>query len=89
MKDGGPAFPKGTESTGFGKRYIQSGMSLRDWFAGQFIHCLEASGGDLMLHKDGIGHRAPEEIAKGLYELADAMLAARDLPHNAGEGEAS
>lgn len=45
------------------------GMSLRDYFAGQaLISMADAAGG---FHSD-------EKIAQKCYELADAMLAARE-----------
>lgn len=61
--DGGPAFP--IEMTG---TPYAPGMSLRDWFAGQAIR---ARWGD--------GTAMTEiEAAQFAYQLADAMLAARD-----------
>jgi hypothetical protein len=57
-KDGGPAFPD----------YTASGMSLRDWFAGQ------------QMVRIGIGWPNEDnmrEIAANCYAMADAMLAAR------------
>lgn len=59
---GGPAFP---ESCG---DQIIPGMTLRDWFAGQYLNGLagnEASCG------------TNEEWAKEAYIVADAMLAER------------
>ena len=68
--DGGPAFP-------FYARDAWShdpGMSLRDWFAGQVI-------GTILL-----GHEVNDDsdygeqwIATRAYELADAMLKAREV----------
>lgn len=74
--DGGAAFPCTGE--GFGNSlYTQHGMSLRDWFAGQ---CL----GGVMAQATGMGSLSVAERAgiwagcAGLvYEMADAMLAAR------------
>ena len=45
------------------------GMSLRDWFAGQFVSAIDA----------GMYGREPdiEKIAKYAYYLADAMMEAR------------
>ena len=79
INDGGPAFPREfskyrTESND-GKSWreqhfmAQDGMALRDWFAGQ---ALEYGYTD----KNGI-ELPPHEIAKKVYFLADAMLAAR------------
>lgn len=66
-KDGGPAFPREdyqTDNAGG-----QSGMSLRDWFAGQAL-----AGRNLMASST---HSTPEDGARRAYEYADAMLAAR------------
>lgn len=70
MKDGGPAFPHGSlESI-----YAESGMSLRDWFAGQAL-----SGG--WLSEQAVMHsmvNTPMNLAKEAYNIADAMLAERE-----------
>ena len=63
INDGGPAFSRGVDT--FGE--VQIGMSLRDWFAGQFLTTVEIVG-----MADG------EEIATACYKMADAMLAARE-----------
>lgn len=60
--DGGAAFPV-TNTTLAG----MSGMSLRDWFAGQVL----AACGDHIIMEDSA-------IAERAYNLADAMLAARE-----------
>ena len=61
-KDGGPAFPMASDISGH-----WSGMTLRDWFAGQ---ALRARWGD--------GTAMTEiEAAQMAYQLADAMLAER------------
>lgn len=65
--DGGPAFPtqNGTRN--------DTGMTLRDHFAGLAMHAIIASG------KNG-GWRLPNDgplISRISYEQADAMLAAR------------
>lgn len=53
-----------------GVRHEQTGMTLRDWFAGQAL----ASAGSSSL--DAV------RIAKACYERADAMLAQRDSGGN-------
>jgi hypothetical protein len=65
-KDGGPAFPGETTKPG------ETGLTLRDWFAGQ---ALAAS--------DWANWKTQDNalIARDAYRLADAMLAARS-----GEG---
>lgn len=59
--DGGPAYPV---IAGNQIEYI--GMTLRDWFAGQFLSTYVA---------DGIPKA--EKIAMACYEMADAMIAER------------
>jgi hypothetical protein len=59
--NGGPAFPELNSQ-------MVPGMSLRDWFAGQFLAGQRWSGGTL------------DELAHDSYQLADAMLAARVKP---------
>jgi hypothetical protein len=71
--DGGPAFPRSGYHPDDPEK---SGMSLRDYFAGQALAGLLACEKFQPFRNDG------EEIASGLiasncYEIADAMLAAR------------
>lgn len=75
--DGGPAFPHEGFKANYeiGKGLVQiphifSGMSLRDWFAGQALT-------GLIFHND-FGHVFTEDIAAGAYSYADAMLEARN-----------
>lgn len=65
--DGGPAFPQSGALLGFGDFQINTGRSLRDWFAGMALQ-------GLVTRTDGDWTVAPT-IA---YQLADAMLAARE-----------
>ncbi|SLK04001.1 hypothetical protein [Novosphingobium mathurense] len=65
-----PAFPHELPSGG-----SVSGMSLRDWFAGQALGGMLASEGD----QSGYYHDAAFS-AQRAYSLADAMLAERDRP---------
>ena len=46
---------------------MHPGMSLRDWFAGQFLTTVEI-----------IGMADGKEISSACYKMADAMLAARE-----------
>ena len=70
--DGGPAFPFQTFDTGNGTRIVGSmGMDLRDYFAASFV----ASGH--VFPKLSAGN-TPQEVAKQAYDLADAMLKARE-----------
>ncbi len=72
--DGGPAFPfPGVSVTGEEVERISGadGMPLRDWFAGQ---ALAFGAGYTSAH-------APADlIAKRCYQIADAMLKAREEP---------
>lgn len=65
INDGGPAFPRSSGGGAYGT--AQSGMSLRDWFAGQALIGLLASP----------GVTPTGATVRWAYEHADAMLAAR------------
>lgn len=67
INDGGPAFP----NNGW---IAQSGMSLRDWFAGQALQALVCRDGD----DSAYGHNMVKARPQLAYEYADAMLAARE-----------
>lgn len=71
-KDGGPAFPHRSQYVG---QDDATGMSLRDWFAGQALTGL-ASGHD----NTGGWAWTPENVATTAYIIADAMLAAKVKP---------
>jgi hypothetical protein len=66
VKDGGPAYPVICEEWP-----NQPGMTLRDWFAGQALAGLLASGGK---YSKGFECKGAEEC----YAQADAMLAERE-----------
>jgi hypothetical protein len=71
--DGGPAFPFGQISETTGQPIngcYHSGMSLRDWFAGQALQGILAS-------PDTVGSQP--SIAGYAYQFADAMLAERAM----------
>lgn len=63
--DGGQAFPAQPWDRDF-----ESGMSLRDWFAGMALQG--------RAHRFYNVHQRREILAKDCYEIADAMLAARE-----------
>jgi hypothetical protein len=67
-----PAFPTIQHElvAGFATETSHPGMSLRDWFAGQALVGLLADGKFLP--------ESDDEIGTGAYEIADAMLRARD-----------
>lgn len=64
--DGGPAFPPFHDP-----KNHESGMTLRDWFAGQALAGISADS------QDGFS-LSPEEEAAWAYQRADAMLAVRN-----------
>ncbi len=71
VKDGGNAFPACNEAN------VNStmGMSLRDWFAGQAL----AGVIDVCRHDTvSIGETRYGMFASKAYDIADAMLAARE-----------
>lgn len=82
IEDGGPAFPleQGTQD----HYQREPGMSLRDYFAGQAIVGFMANP-DLLASVSGEMLKAglettemPRVIAEQVYQLADAMLKARE-----------
>jgi len=65
----GPAFPHSFESADGHPSWVQSsGMSLRDWFAGQMLPHIGTGWPNL---------ENREMLARQAYQMADAMLAAR------------
>lgn len=72
INDGGPAFP--VQDSGYNtalhkwKPLGATGMSLRDWFAGQVLPAI--------LRSYGTGNS--DDIATECYQIADAMIAARE-----------
>jgi hypothetical protein len=69
INDGGPAFP----CVDGGANYLQEGMSLRDYFAakamqGYITGCLHIARAEYII----------QSAVKSSYEIADAMLAARE-----------
>lgn len=82
-EDGGPAFP-GFLVEGSGGEYSQvpySGMSLRDYFAGQALAQMAHRWGDgydeSALERQHRELSDAKEVARMAYLYADAMLAAR------------
>ncbi len=55
------------------KGFIETGMTLRDWFAGHALVGLCADG-DLRISPDKIW---PDAVAEYAYDMADAMMEAR------------
>lgn len=68
--DGGPAFPSSvTFKDGGDQVTYEPGMSLRDWFAG---HVMAGALADPSFDVPA------EDVASLAYEVADAMLSARE-----------
>lgn len=75
--DGGAAFPI-PHSNEPGAYEAETGMSLRDWFAGQALAGIFAGGfADTVPHDDVSNGTASSPVACFAYLYADAMLAAR------------
>ncbi len=89
INDGGPAFPQPNhivdhEAHGRteARQWMQdSGMSLRDWFAGQALAGMSSSD-ELWVQMREAGKtqglKTVEAFAGAAYEFADAMLVARE-----------
>lgn len=67
--NGGPAFPQMEPGSAYPNG---TGMSLRDWFAGQAMTGLLAGA-----YSDTCRHNL-REVPDEAYKVADAMLAARE-----------
>jgi len=86
-KYGGPAFPVYDETHMYP---TSTGMTLRDWFAGQALATIYRSWDDSCLRN--IGNPDPDVIkdvnecldgiATDCYRIADAMIAAREKGGN-------
>lgn len=72
LNNGGPAFPRTGE--GFGNpQYDAEGMTLRDYFAAKIASGMAAFSGTA-----GVSY-GPGDIAGRSYEIADAMIKAREV----------
>lgn len=67
-KDGGKAFP-------YAHHHVHSGMSLRDWFAGQALPTVVSLIG---IPEDGPDDLWNAALATQAYGIADAMLKVRE-----------
>jgi hypothetical protein len=87
INNGGLAFPRtGYECTNGDWVQPQLGMTLRDWFAGQALAGVLKSCGDLSCYYDHLAGSkgdnyipSPAAVALFAYELADAMIEAREV----------
>lgn len=80
IKDGGHAFPPGIAVDHAGDTYHGPyGMSLRDWFAGQIINGIVSNREQWLAYMADRGAIPAETyVAEVSYDLADAMLKARE-----------
>lgn len=78
-----PAFPCTNEQ--FGSAGASSGMTLRDWFAGQALAGLIRNRDALHVLNGAPDFPVKANVAEAAYSIADAMLAAR--AKDAGHGK--
>ena len=77
INTGGPAFPRNILDHGHGVATThESGMTMRDYFAGQAISQIIATCANDTTH----GMTKADYFAGRAYEIADAMLKARETP---------
>ena len=74
--EGGNAFPTTVtdyvDDNGKQWNHYETGMTLRDWFAGQVVGVIS----NLKGAREGVG--PAERLAEGAYMIADAMLKERE-----------
>jgi hypothetical protein len=76
INDGGPAFPRPvSHSDEGGTHFGFTGMTLRDYFAGQALAGFIAASTGRDVHS--------QPAARMCYQMADAMLAARERKEDA------
>ena len=88
IKDGGPAFPV-PDVIDHDRNYYQyggQGMTLRDYFAAKLMHaevmtcCVPGEACDALVEACGrTGEKPEDHMARCAYEMADAMLRAREV----------
>ena len=83
-RDGGPAFPEAIAVGPAGDVYPGfSGMSLRDWFAGQaLVACIQKC----VPQECDTGENMEQMFARKAFLVADAMLAARAAAKGRSDG---
>ena len=85
VNNGGPAFPLGSSEHVDGVHYGEAGMTLRDYFAAKLMHaevmtcCVPGGACDALVEACGrTGEKPEDHMARCAYEMADAMLRARE-----------
>jgi len=87
INDGGPAFPHHFEDAGGHPRFLQStGMTLRDWFAGQALAGMMdyACKAPMISDNQDGANKNLANSARLAYAFADAMIAQsqKQEPHD-------
>lgn len=74
-----PAFPSVSIDRNWnnGEPMYTEGMTLRDYFAGQALQCVQGSYGTMDFDNTEHDRKTHAFIAKHAYGIADAMLKAR------------
>jgi hypothetical protein len=73
INNGGPAFPINNQHG-----CIYSGMTLRDWFAGQALQAIISKHPPKSQVMTGV-NELDMQTARGAYDYADAMLKVREV----------
>lgn len=71
--DGGPAFPTDMERNGLLERH--PGMTVRQYFAAHALFLMGCGLTEFKALSDVPAEFVPSALAKGAYEIADAMIA--------------
>lgn len=81
INDGGPAFPSHSgdpEMIDPRNRISCGGMTLRDWFAGQALAAMASTPKETTEAANAAGMSRTDFVTECAYQLADAMLKARE-----------
>ena len=74
INDGGPAYPHTTQWDGITPAINHHGISIRDYFAAAALPVAWGAYDSMAI----AGDNPNQEIAQAAYQLADAMLKARE-----------
>lgn len=80
INNGGAAFPRITERAPDGgvNEWGESGMTLRDWFAGMALQGIASITIESAVKNRANPDNVKTALAEACYGIADAMLAARN-----------